>query len=184
MGIATNVELHKLYEAAIAFRKLQPWKWMYASQVFIIHDDERDIDGFCSIMGMMGEHFSLSVYLGEAGYQSYRYLYDKASLAYMDHIFMKAEVKKNCLTVSFENPEALTEHDDEQAMFLGYQFKGKNECPRFRYHHPGIYSWYLTDGWQCRFLTKALEQAMIVARLELTKDLKVPEIYDIGRAHV
>lgn len=178
MGIATNVELHKLYEAAIAFRKLQPWKWMYASQVFIIHDDERDIDGFCSIMGMMGEHFSLSVYLGEAGYQSYRYLYDKASLAYMDHIFMKAEVKKNCLTVSFENPEALTEHDDEQAMFLGYQFKGKNECPRFRYHHPGIYSWYLTDGWQCRFLTKALEQAMIVARLELTKDLKVPEIYD------
>ena len=102
MGIATNVELHKLYEAAIAFRKLQPWKWMYASQVFIIHDDERDIDGFCSIMGMMGEHFSLSVYLGEAGYQSYRYLYDKASLAYMDHIFMKAEVKKNCLTVSFE----------------------------------------------------------------------------------
>ena len=54
MGIATNVELHKLYEAAIAFRKLQPWKWMYASQVFIIHDDERDIDGFCSIMGMMG----------------------------------------------------------------------------------------------------------------------------------
>ena len=80
MGIATNVELHKLYEAAIAFRKLQPWKWMYASQVFIIHDDERDIDGFCSIMGMMGEHFSLSVYLGEAGYQSYRYLYDKASV--------------------------------------------------------------------------------------------------------
>ncbi|MDO4926524.1 MAG: hypothetical protein Q3980_12825 [Turicibacter sp.] len=178
MGIATNDELHKLYEAAIAFRKLQPWKWMYASQLFIIHDDERDIDGFCSIMGMMGEHFSLSVYLGEAGHESYRYLYDKASLAYMDHIFMKAEVKKNCLTVSFENPEALTEHDDEQAMFLGYQFKGKNECPRFRYHHPGIYSWYLTDGWQCRFLTKALEQAMIVARLELTKDLKVPEVYD------
>lgn len=178
MGIATNVELHKLYEAAIAFRKLQPWKWMYASQLFIIHDNERDIDGFCSIMGMMGEHFSLSVYLEEAGYQSYRYLYDKASIAYMDHIFMKAEVKKNCLTVSFENPEALSEHDDEQAMFLGYQFKGKNECPRFRYHHPGIYSWYLTDGWQCRFLTKALEQAMIVARLELTKDLKVPEIYD------
>ena len=178
MGIATNVELHKLYEAAIAFRKLQPWKWMYASQVFIVHDDERDIDGFCSIMGMMGEHFSLSVYLGESGYQSYRYLYDKASLAYMDHIFMKAEVKKNCLTVSFEDPESLTEHDDEQAMFLGYQFKGKNECPRFRYHHPGIYSWYLTDGWQCRFLTKALEQAMIVARLELTQDLQVPEIYD------
>ena len=96
MGIATNVELHKLYEAAIAFRKLQPWKWMYASQVFIVHDDERDIDGFCSIMGMMGEHFSLSVYLGESGYQSYRYLYDKDSLAYIDHIFMKAEVKKNC----------------------------------------------------------------------------------------
>lgn len=178
MGIATNVELHKLYEAAIAFRKLQPWKWMYASQLFIIHDDERDIDGFCSIMGMMGEHFSLSVYLEEAGYESYRYLYDKASIAHMDHIFMKAEVKKNCLTVSFQNPDSLTEHDEEQAAFLGYQFKEKNECPRFRYHHPGIYSWYLTDGWQCRFLTKALEQAMTVARLELAKELKVPEIYD------
>ena len=178
MGIATNVELHKLYEAAIAFRRLQPWKWMYASQLFIIHDDERDIDGFCSIMGMMGEHFSLSVYLEEAGYESYLYLYDKASIAHMDHIFMKAEVKKNCLTVSFQNPDSLTEHDEEQAAFLGYQFKEKNECPRFRYHHQGIYSWYLTDGWQCRFLTKALEQAMTVARLELAKELKVPEIYD------
>ena len=97
MGIATNFELHRLYEAAIAFKKLQPWKWMYASQVFIVHDNEREIDGFCSIMGMMGEYFSLSVYLGESGYQSYRYLYDKASLAYMDHIFMKAEVKKNLM---------------------------------------------------------------------------------------
>lgn len=50
MGIATNVELHKLYEAAIAFRKLQPWKWMYASQVFIIHDDERDIEDRKSVV--------------------------------------------------------------------------------------------------------------------------------------
>ncbi|MFQ7058293.1 MAG: hypothetical protein ACLRQX_06815 [Turicibacter sanguinis] len=65
MGNITNIELHRLYEAAIAFRDLKPWTWMYASQVFIIHDDERDIDGFCSIMGMMGEHFSLSVYLGQ-----------------------------------------------------------------------------------------------------------------------
>ncbi|MDE5977411.1 MAG: hypothetical protein K2G70_02945 [Turicibacter sp.] len=178
MGIATNIELHKLYEAAIAFKKLQPWKWMYASQIFIIHDDEKDIDGFCSIMGMMGEHFSLSVYLGDEGYQSYRYLYDKASLAYMDHIFMKAEVKKNCLVVSFEDPEDLSDQDEEQARFLGYHFKGKNECPRFRYHHPGIYSWYITDDWQCRFLTKALEQAVIIARLELEKQLKVPEVYD------
>lgn len=178
MGIATNFELHRLYEAAIAFKKLQPWKWMYASQVFIIHDDERDIDGFCSIMGMMGEYFSLSVYLGESGYQSYRYLYDKASLAYMDHIFMKAEVKKNCLVVNFVDYSALTEHDEEQAEFLGYQLKGETKCPQFRYHHPGIYSWYLTDSWQCRFLTKALEQAVVVARLELTNNLQVPEVYD------
>ena len=90
---------------------------MYASQVVIIHDDERDIDGFCSIMGMMGEHFSLSVYLGPSGYQSYRYLYDKASLAYMDHVFMKSEVKRNCLTVSFENSENMTDVDDEPVSY-------------------------------------------------------------------
>ena len=178
MGNITNIELHRLYEAAIAFRDLKPWTWMYASQVFIIHDDERDIDGFCSIMGMMGEHFSLSVYLGPSGYQSYRYLYDKASLAYMDHVFMKSEVKRNCLTVSFENSENMTDVDDEQAILLGYDFKGKNQFPRFRYHHPGVYSWYLTDGWQCRFLTKVIEQAIVVSKLCFQKVLKVPEIYD------
>lgn len=178
MGNITNIELHRLYEAAIAFRDLKPWTWMYASQMFIIHDDERDIDGFCSIMGMMGEHFSLSVYLGQNGYQSYRYLYDKANLAYMDHVFMKSEVKRNCLTVSFENSENMADVDDEQAILLGYDFKGKNQFPRFRYHHPGVYSWYLSDSWQCRFLTKAIEQAIIVAKLCKNQVLKVPEIYD------
>lgn len=178
MGNVTNVELHRLYEAAIAFRELKPWKWMYASQVFIVHDDEKEIDGFCSIMGMMGEHFSLSVYLGQRGYQSYRYLYDKASLAYMDHVFMKAEVKRNCLAVSYENIENLTDADEEQVTYLGYRFKGENQWPRFRYHHPGVYSWYIEDAWQCRFLTKALEQAIIVATLEKEKQLKVTEVYD------
>lgn len=178
MGNVTNGELHKLYEAAIAFRDLKPWKWMYASQVFIVHDDEKDIDGFCSIMGMMGEHFSFSVYLGQSGYQSYRYLYDKASLAYMDHVFMKAEVRRHCLKVSYENLENLTDSDEEQAVHLGYKFKDDHQWPRFRYHHPGVYSWYLSDGWQCRFLTKALEQAIIVAKLEKEKLLKVTEVYD------
>lgn len=178
MGNITNIELHRLYEAAIAFRDLKPWTWMYASQMFIIHDDEKDIDGFCSIMGMMGEHFSLSVYLGQSGYQSYRYLYDKANLAYMDHVFMKSEVKRNCLTVSFENSENMTDIDDEQSILLGYDFKGKNQFPRFRYHHPGVYSSYLSEGWQCRFLTKAIEQAIVVAKLCKNNGLKVPEIYD------
>lgn len=178
MGNITNIELHHLYEAAIAFRDLKPWTWMYASQMFIIHDDEKDIDGFCSIMGMMGEHFSLSVYLGQNGYQSYRYLYDKANMAYMDHVFMKSEVKRNCLTVSFENSESMSDIDDEQAILLGYDFKGNNQFPRFRYHHPGVYSWYINDGWQCRFLTKAIEQAIELANLSRNKLLKVPEIYD------
>ncbi|MGL4374764.1 MAG: DUF7309 domain-containing protein, partial [Turicibacter sp.] len=165
MGGPTDHELRQLYEAAIAFRNLKPWEWMYASQVFIVKDKETGIDGFCSVMGMMGEHYSFSLYLGEEGYRSYRYLYDKSSLCYMDHLFLKGEVRRNCLTVSFENIEDTTEVDREEAKALGYAFTGANQCPRFRRHKPGIYSWYIEEGWQCRFLTEALLQAILIVRL-------------------
>ncbi|HAX73012.1 MAG TPA: hypothetical protein DCY20_05760 [Firmicutes bacterium] len=178
MGNASEFELKRLYDAAIAFKDLKPWMWMYASQVIVVKDKETGIEGFCSVMGMMGEHFSLSVYLGQEGYDSYRYLYDKTNLCYLDHVFLKGEVRRHCISVSFESLEGVTEVDIAQAKALGYDFNGANQWPRFRYHEPGLYSWYIEEDWQCQFLTEALRQVMIMARLHRRKSIDIPDISD------
>jgi hypothetical protein len=60
-------EWRRLYDASIAIKALAPWEWMSEDRVFGVQSPETDQLGFVSVMGMLGEHFSIAVYLGAAG---------------------------------------------------------------------------------------------------------------------
>ncbi len=67
----TLEEYRQLYEAALAFKEEAPWEWMTEDQVFGVRDPETGEIGYASIMGMLGEHLALALYLGSAALEGF-----------------------------------------------------------------------------------------------------------------
>jgi len=61
----------KLYEAAIAFRKIEPWTWMTERDIFGVQNPRTGDIGYCCIMGELGEMLAIAVYNGTEGLQGY-----------------------------------------------------------------------------------------------------------------
>jgi hypothetical protein len=57
-------EWAKLHQAAILIKELAPWDWMDETAIFGVQDPETDRIGFVSVMGQLGEHYSVAVYVG------------------------------------------------------------------------------------------------------------------------
>ncbi|WP_054740977.1 DUF7309 domain-containing protein [Cellulosilyticum ruminicola] len=158
-------ELKKLFENVVAYKKAKPWEKMSEEQVFAVEDPETHEVGWCSIIGEMGEHISLNVYLGEAGKQA---IFDfhtiKANeihsrLMAIKHIFSQA-----ALACSFEDKDFLEERDLAVLRLLDLRFRGKNAWPVCREFRPGKKERQIKDGWNSRFLSYALTQATQVAK--------------------
>ena len=57
----------ELYEATVRIKELAPWEWMTEADVFGVRSPETGELGFVSVMGMLGEHYAVSLYLGSEG---------------------------------------------------------------------------------------------------------------------
>ena len=54
----------RLYAAAGRLKDQVPWVWMTETDVFGVQHPQTDELGFVSVMGMLGEHHAVTVYLG------------------------------------------------------------------------------------------------------------------------
>jgi hypothetical protein len=157
-------EWKALYEAAIEFKELAPWNWMYDNDIFGVKDPVSGEIGYCCIMGAAGEHYALGLYLGSEGlYGISRILTGKFSESNDEFLYIQ-----NCLMASFEDRKNLHKQDLRQIKALGLKFRGHNAWPLFRRYKPGFVPWYL-KGDEVRFLTIALQQAKDVS-LRFKKD--------------
>lgn len=66
LAVSTQDWRH-LYEAAIRIKDVAPWTWMVETDVFGVQNPETGDLGFVSVMGIRGEHFAVSLYLGAKG---------------------------------------------------------------------------------------------------------------------
>ncbi|WP_074949336.1 DUF7309 domain-containing protein [Alicyclobacillus macrosporangiidus] len=165
-------EWKALYDAAVAFRNLAPWQWMYDDALFAVEDPDTGQIGYCSVMGAIGEFFGLAVFPGEAGWRSLHRLMDD------DEPSPAAEEERVygqfALIASFEGSRDVTEQDRAVMKQLGLRFRGENAWPVFRSHRPGYVPWYLTRD-EAKFLSIALSQATTVAsRVRQQPDLLEP----------
>lgn len=64
---------------------------------------------------------------------------------------------------SFDNRGELNAEDLAVIKTLGFKFRGKQRWPLFRLFEPGFPPWAV-DGAQARFLTAALEQAVVITQ--------------------
>jgi hypothetical protein len=60
-------EWRTLYESAVRIKEISPWEWMTETDVFGVRSPESGELGFVSVMGLLGEHYAVSLYLGSEG---------------------------------------------------------------------------------------------------------------------
>jgi hypothetical protein len=153
----TLTDWQRLYQATMRIKEMAPWAWMGEADIFGVQDPETGEIGFVSIMGALGEHLALAVYLGpEALYRFWR-LQELEGLAF-EEVFLGISQ----LQASFEDRNELTKKDRDTIKELGLKFRGRQAWPMFRSFRPGYWPWYL-EAPEARTLTYALEQAAEVA---------------------
>jgi hypothetical protein len=188
-----------LYDAALAFKDLRCWEWMYDSDLFGVQDPDTGEVGYCCVLGNLGEVFALNVYLGAEGLDSYWALHelapdldfdeeedeedaelddpDASDLTPLDSPLAAVGImnRQRCLMASFEERSDLDKEDLSVIRKLGLKFRGKQAWPLFRDYSPGFYPWFLTLRSEVRFLTLALQQAKELAlRMKENPDLLIP----------
>lgn len=150
-------EWRKLYQAAIRLKEAAPWDWMEETDVFGVRDPETDETGFVSVMGELGEHLALAVYLGSEGLYGFWAFQQIADFAPPEALLGIPH-----LQASFEDRGTLTAKDRNVIKELGLKFRGRQAWPMFRSYRPGFVPWHL-EAPEARHLAHALEQAVEVA---------------------
>lgn len=155
-----------LYQAALTFKKIEPWTWMWDSDVCGVQNPKTGEIGYCCVMGMLGEHYALAVYLGSEGLEGYLRMQAGEEFSPLESLYIQ-----KCLSVSFEDRTFLEKEDITIIKELGITFRGCNFWPLFRNYEPGYVPWFLTRD-DATFLTVALNQVTDVC-LRLEEDAEV-----------
>ena len=151
-NIPTLDEWSKLYEAASRVKELAPWEWMTETDIFGVQNPETNVLGFVSVMGLLGEHYAVAVYLGPTGLYGFWELQNASPFDPPERLL---EIPQ--LQASFENRNQLHNKDREIIKKLGLKFRGRHSWPMFRSFRPGFVPWFL-EAAEVRFLTYVLDQ--------------------------
>jgi len=170
--VASPEEWRQLLIAAEAFKTAQPWAWMLENMLFAVQNPETGEVGFCSITGQLGQHFALIVYLGEGALGNYlsavHGIHAVSFLEEREHGMLLLEAPQ--LQASFKSPQAISAMDRQLVKAAKVRIRGRDLWPAFRSLMPGRAPWYLTRP-QVRFLTVLLEQAQILAEMQLRENM-------------
>ncbi len=168
--LPTNEQWRRLYETAALVKELSPWKWMTETDVFGVQDPNTEEIGFVSVMGLLGEHYGVSLYPNP------RALYDFWALEEAGpQINPDALLEIPQLQTSFEDRGELDNRDRKVIKELGFKFRGRKGWPMFRSYRPGFFPWFL-EAEEARSLAEALDQLLEVApRFKEDRSLLVPE---------
>ena len=93
-----------LYDAAFVYKKTELWKQLYDRELFAVRFTDCII-GYCCALGNLDEDFSLCVYVGTEGQNSFYTMLNADSDETDDDIFLSL----NCLKCSFVHKDELLE---------------------------------------------------------------------------
>ena len=159
----------KLYDLMAQVEKLAPWEWMEEDEIFGFQMPGTGELGFVSVMGTLGEHFSIAIYQGVKGLDGFWQMEELGDIMTPETLLQVPQ-----LQASFENREEITAEDREIIKKLGLKFRGAKAWPQFRSFRPGCFPWYIEKA-EAEMLINGLEQLLEVApRYEENFDLLTP----------
>lgn len=147
----------RLYQLMGELKQLAPWTWMHENDIFGIQPSGEKEPDFISVMGALGEHLAIAVYLGFKGLGMFWQMQEQGPRLTPEFALQVPQ-----LQASFEDREQLTDEDRKIIKRLGLKFRGAKAWPQFRSYRPGYFPWYL-EQWEANLLIHALEQTLTVA---------------------
>lgn len=150
----------RLVESAVRIKQLAPWQWMNEDDVFGITHPETGEIGFISVMGALGQHVAVAVYLGSPAFAKFIALQHAPPDVLDEYPELLLEIPQ--LQASFEDRDNLEDWDRQLLRSLNLKFRGRKAWPRFQSFRPGFMPWRLEPD-EIRFLALALEQLEQVA---------------------
>src|SRR5712672_2613861 len=144
----------QLYQLATALLLVQPWEFLEDQELILVRDTELGDICYCSIMGALGEVFSLHVYAGAESYRSFRRIATGKPIAPGDFF---ASMRGVC--VEFVTAKEQTAPDRELLEASGHPKKRGKRAPIFRAYRPGYHPWYITES-EGRLLVSCLSATL------------------------
>lgn len=153
---SSHPEAKELFDLAIKLKALAPWGWMEETDVFGVENPDTGELGFVSIMGTLGEHEAVALYLGAEGlYAFVDLIEDEAAPA-------ESLIQIRHVQAAFSDRQYLEKEDRDLIKQLGLKFRGANAWPMFRSYRPGYLPWFVTVA-EARFLIYALSATLDLA---------------------
>ena len=165
----------RLYDLAFAFKNTKLWEKLSDLDLFAVRLPGGEI-GYCCVMGQMGDHLALAVYVGDEGFQSYRRLASADMRTLRPVAMYNMMASQCCIQCSLENREDMTDEEvkDIRAYAKAHQItvRGKHAYPQFSRHTAGRLPWQIRSKEDEERLCEGLLCALEVHRrlLEGTKE--------------
>lgn len=159
------MDLDNLYELAFAYRKTKLWKSLFDSELFAVALPDGEI-GYCSVMGFLGEHLALGLYVGEEGLDCCRFIQNPTGRGMNMLRVQEIAFSQICLQCSFQNKDELS--PEELSAVRAYAgahkltLRGAHAFPQFTAYRTARYPWPVTGGEDVQLLSTALEAALAV----------------------
>lgn len=160
---ARTMDQDKLFELAFAYRKTKLWKKLFDTEMFAVSLPDGRI-GYCSVMGYLGDHLALALYVGEKGLESFRRMEAPETVGMLE--FQEFLYCQDCLQCALENKNELSPRElaDVRAYASAHKisFRGSNSFPQFIKYQPAHVPWPLCSEEDRELLGTALQAALAV----------------------
>ena len=154
-----------MLSAALRFRDTELWNTITETDLFAVNLSSGEI-GYCCVMGTMGEHFALSLYVGRQGFSSYLRTIDSNNLSSYGELF-EMSMTLDCTNCDFMAAKDINvdakKRIKEYAAAHGLKIRRPNGWPDFVRRRPYRPESGITEEQDAKNITEALLAAVEVA---------------------
>lgn len=158
---------HELYDVTLRIRSLQPWKFLWDTDLITLQLPEFEQLFYASIMGRHGECFAVAVMEGTDALNNFYQLAESRDIPSSQLIRYQ-----NNMTCYFGDRNELTKSDRDIIKNLGLKFRGKNQWIYFRFFERG-YMPFLLDETQVVKLTRVFQELFMALKNYIENQISV-----------